>query len=164
MIQQVKKDFSSDASLAVNLTGYTHRAEQVTLAGEIAESFEQGNILLAEAETGTGKTLAYLVPALRLDGKVLISTHTRSLQNQLMHRDIPAVMKAMGVYRKVALLKGRSNYVCPSRLTTNLASVILERWQQKPMLRVMKWSEKSTDGDLSGLPFDVFEKGIGALV
>jgi len=164
LIQQVKQDFASDASLAMNLKGYTHREEQVKLATEIAENFEQGTILLAEAETGTGKTLAYLVPALRLDGKVLISTHTRSLQNQLMHRDIPAVMKAMGVYRKVALLKGRSNYVCPSRLKINLASAVLERWQQKPMLRVMKWSEKSTDGDLSGLPFDVFEKGIGALV
>jgi len=164
LIQQIQQDFASDAPLAMKLKGYRHREEQVKLAGEIAESFAQGSILLAEAETGTGKTLAYLVPALRLDGKVLISTHTRSLQSQLMHRDIPAVMKAMGVHRKVALLKGRSNYVCPSRLKTNLASVVLERWQQKPMLRVMKWSEKSTDGDLSGLAFDVFEKGIGALV
>ncbi|MDQ6991276.1 MAG: DEAD/DEAH box helicase, partial [Mariprofundaceae bacterium] len=146
LIEQVKQDFLSTASLAMNLKGYTHREEQVKLATEIAANFEQGKILLAEAETGTGKTLAYLVPALRLNGKVLISTHTRSLQNQLMHRDIPAVMKAMGIHRKVALLKGRSNYVCPSRLKTNLASVILERWQQKPMLRVKKWSEKSTDG------------------
>jgi len=164
LIQQIEQDFANDASLALKLKGYTRREEQVKLAKEIAESFEQGSILLAEAETGTGKTLAYLVPALRLDGKVLISTHTRSLQNQLMHRDIPAVMKAMGVHRNVALLKGRSNYLCPSRLKTNLASAVLERWQQKPMLRVMKWSEKSNDGDLSGLPFDVFEKGVGALV
>jgi len=161
---QVQQDFAATSPLVTKLKGYHHRVEQVKLAGEIAEHFEQGSILLAEAETGTGKTLAYLVPALRLDGKVLISTHTRSLQNQLMHRDIPAVLKAMGVKRKIALLKGRSNYLCPSRLQTNLSSAALERWAQKPMLQVMKWSEKTVDGDLSDLPFDVFEKGIGPLV
>ena len=73
-------------------------------------------MLLAEAETGTGKTLAYLIPAVRSTDKVLISTHTRSLQDQLVHRDLPAVQKATGVRRRVALLKGRSNYLCPQQL------------------------------------------------
>ena len=141
-----------------------HREEQIKLAGEIADSFDNGGVLLAEAETGTGKTLAYLLPALRLDGKVLISTHTRSLQNQLVHRDIPAVTKAMGIRRKIALLKGRSNYLCPFRLQKHLTSANLDLWAKKPLLKVLKWSEKTPDGDLSTLPFDAFEKGIGAMV
>ncbi len=161
---QIKNDFSSDSPLATGLAGYVHREEQIKLAGEIADSFDNGGVLLAEAETGTGKTLAYLIPALRLDGKVLISTHTRSLQNQLVHRDIPAVTKAMGVRRKIALLKGRSNYLCPFRLQKNLSSASLDLWAKKPLLKVLKWSEKTTDGDLSTLPFDAFEKGIGAMV
>ncbi|MDX8398287.1 MAG: ATP-dependent DNA helicase [Mariprofundaceae bacterium] len=162
--QQVASDFQQDSALALGLKGYVHRSEQVKLAIEVAQSFETSSHLLAEAETGTGKTLAYLIPALRLDGKVLISTHTRSLQNQLMHRDIPAVMKAMGVRRKVALLKGRSNYLCPFRLQKHLTSANLEAWAKKPLLKVLKWSEKTLDGDLSTLDFDVFEKGIGVMV
>ncbi len=161
---QIRADFEPDAPLAQGLKGYMHRAEQVKLAGEIAESFEQGQLLLAEAETGTGKTLAYLIPALRMDGKVLISTHTRSLQNQLVHRDIPAVTQAIGVQRKIALLKGRSNYLCPARLQKHVSAASLELWAKKPLLQVLEWSKHSQDGDLSTLPFDAFEKGVGAMV
>ncbi|MDX8384653.1 MAG: ATP-dependent DNA helicase [Ghiorsea sp.] len=150
--------------MATGLKGYTHRQEQVSLANKIAEHIENKTILLAEAETGTGKTLAYLIPALRSSDKVLISTHTKALQDQLMFRDLPAVQKALGVRRKVALLKGRSNYYCPQRLNMNIASPQQEIWAKKNLLKVAKWSEKTTDGDLSALPFDVFEKGIGPLV
>ena len=125
---------------------------------------EQQTILIAEAETGTGKTLAYLIPALRSSDKVLISTHTKALQDQLMFRDLPAVQDALGVRRKVALLKGRSNYYCPQRLNMHLTSNQQEIWAKKSMLKVAKWSETTTDGDLSALNFDVFEKGIGPLV
>ncbi len=83
---------------------------------------EQQTILIAEAETGTGKTLAYLIPTLRSSDKVLISTHTKALQDQLMFRDLPTVQDALGVRRKVALLKGRSNYYCPQRLNMHLTS------------------------------------------
>jgi len=161
---QVQEDFDCNSALATGLAGYVYREEQVKLAAEIADSFDEGNILLAEAETGTGKTLAYLIPALRLDGKVLISTHTKSLQNQLVHRDIPAVTKAMGVRRKIALLKGRSNYLCPFRLEKSLTAASLELWARKTLLKVVKWSENTVDGDLSTLSFDPFEKGVGAMV
>ena len=163
-LKHIQTDFAAPSALATGLAGYVYREEQVKLACEIAESFEQGSVLLAEAETGTGKTLAYLIPALRFDGKVLISTHTRSLQDQLMHRDLPAVMNAMGVRRKVALLKGRANYLCPARMKNHLTSANLEKWAKRPLLSVSKWSGTSTDGDLSALPFDVFEKGIGQMV
>ena len=125
---------------------------------------EQQTILIAEAETGTGKTLAYLIPALRSSDKVLISTHTKALQDQLMFRDLPAVQDALGVRRKVALLKGRSNYYCPQRLNMHLTSNQQEIWAKKSLLKVAKWSETTTDGDLSALNFDVFEKGVGPLV
>jgi len=120
--------------------------------------------LIAEAETGTGKTLAYLIPALRSSDKVLISTHTKALQDQLMFRDLPAVQDALGVRRKVALLKGRSNYYCPLRLHMHISANQQEIWQKKNLLKVAQWAETTTDGDLSGLSFDVFEKGIGPLV
>ncbi|MDX8395032.1 MAG: ATP-dependent DNA helicase [Mariprofundaceae bacterium] len=160
----IVRDFAAESSLATGLNGYVYREEQVQLACEIADAFDGGNILLAEAETGTGKTLAYLIPALRSSDKILISTHTKALQDQLMHRDIPAVQKAMGVRRKIALLKGRSNYLCPFRMKKFATSGQLEMWIKRSLLKVVKWSEKTVDGDLSALPFDVFEKGIGPLV
>ena len=162
--KQIIHDFQPDARLAKALPNYAYREEQVKLAGEIAECMEAGGQLLAEAETGIGKTLAYLAPALRSDLKVLISTHTKALQDQLMFRDIPAVQEALGVKRNLALLKGRSNYLCPHRLEKKLTDATLERWARKPLLKVLEWGDTSRDGDLSSLPFNPFAKGIGGMV
>jgi len=162
--EQVVSDFQPESLLATGLAGYVYRDEQVKLAEEIADNFSQGKVLLAEAETGTGKTLAYLIPALRSSEKVLISTHTKALQDQLMHRDIPAVQAAMGVRRRIALLKGRSNYLCPHRLKSFTTNHQIEMWAKKSLLKVQAWAKESPDGDLSALPFDVFEKGIGVMV
>ena len=164
LLPQVRRDFAQDSPLATALPGYSEREEQIKLAEEIATAFDQHNILLAEAETGTGKTLAYLIPALRSGDKVLISTHTKALQDQLVLRDLPAVQKALGIGRKVTQLKGRSNYLCPQRLKRFVASPQLEIWARKSILKVVEWSEKTRDGDLSGLDFDVFSKGIGPMV
>lgn len=162
--KQVVDDFQPDSPLATGLAGYVYRDEQVKLAEEIADNCSQGKILLAEAETGTGKTLAYLIPALRSSEKILISTHTKALQDQLMHRDIPAVQAAMGVRRRIALLKGRSNYLCPFRLKQFASNHQIEIWAKKSLLKVQEWAKTSPDGDLSALPFDVFEKGVGQMV
>lgn len=162
--QQIVADFQPEAPLAEGMPGYIYREEQVRLAEEIADAFDAGQVLLAEAETGTGKTLAYLIPALRSSEKILISTHTKALQDQLMHRDIPALQKAMGLKRRIALLKGRSNYLCPHRLKSFISSHQVEMWAKKSLLKVQQWANRSSDGDLSGLPFDVFEKGIGPMV
>jgi len=164
LVGQVRRDFTDGSPLSTDLPGYERRDEQVKLADEIATAFEAGSVLLAEAETGTGKTLAYLVPALRSTKKILISTHTRALQDQLVHRDLPAVQKVLGAKRRVALLKGRSNYLCPQRLSRFIASPQLEMWAKKSMLAVLDWSQKTKDGDLAALPFDVFAKGIGYMV
>ena len=164
LVGTVRHDFDDASALVDSLPGYARREEQIKLAGEIAAAFDQKSMLLAEAETGTGKTLAYLIPALRSSDKVLISTHTRSLQDQLVHRDLPAVQKALGVRRRVALLKGRSNYLCPQNLRRSASGAQLEIWQKKSLLKVLEWSQTSSDGDLSGLDFDVFAKGIGQMV
>ncbi|MBF0281057.1 MAG: ATP-dependent DNA helicase [Zetaproteobacteria bacterium] len=162
--ERVAADFSPHGALTTSLDHFEQRQAQTDLAIEIAEALDQGVMLLAEAGTGTGKTLAYLVPALRSNEKVLISTHTKALQDQLMFRDLPAVQKALGATRRVALLKGRHNYLCPARLQQHLTSAQVEMWAQKSLLHVLDWSKKSRDGDLSGLGFDVHEKGIGAMV
>ncbi len=104
--------FAASGALAQALPDYKPRAQQIEMAAAIAHAIETQTVLIAEAGTGTGKTFAYLVPALMLGGKVIISTGTKTLQDQLFDRDIPLVRKALKVPVKVALLKGRANYVC----------------------------------------------------
>ena len=104
--------FSADGALAAVVEGFRARACQLDLARAVAAAIEERSVLVAEAGTGTGKTFAYLVPALRSGGKVIISTGTKTLQDQLFDRDIPKVRDALKLPVSVALLKGRSNYVC----------------------------------------------------
>ena len=104
--------FSTQGPLAENVPEYRPRPQQLEMAHAVAECMEARGCLIAEAGTGTGKTLAYLIPALLFSGKVIISTGTKTLQDQLFHRDIPAVRQALARPVTVALLKGRANYVC----------------------------------------------------
>ena len=99
--------FAADGVLARKMSGVQPRSEQLALALEIAQAMGNGDSLIAEAETGTGKTLAYLIPALDGEQKVLISTHTKASQDQLMHRDIAGLQRALGCNRAIALLKVR---------------------------------------------------------
>ncbi len=98
--------------LAESIDGYRLRTQQMEMAECIAAAIEDNRVLVAEAGTGTGKTFAYLVPALLSGGKVIVSTGTKNLQDQLFAKDIPTVRKALGAPVQVALLKGRANYVC----------------------------------------------------
>ena len=104
--------FSPDGVLASSIPGYRLRAQQLEMAECISAAIAENRVLVAEAGTGTGKTFAYLVPALLSGGKVIVSTGTKNLQDQLFSRDIPTVRKALGSPVQVALLKGRANYVC----------------------------------------------------
>ena len=104
--------FSTAGPLAAAIPGYRPRSQQLEMAERIAEAIERNTVLVAEAGTGTGKTFAYLVPALLSGGKVIVSTGTRNLQDQLFSKDIPTVKTALGAPAQVALLKGRANYVC----------------------------------------------------
>ncbi|HEX7747877.1 MAG TPA: DEAD/DEAH box helicase, partial [Bordetella sp.] len=104
--------FSEQGPLARALPGYRSRPAQVELAEAIGRAIRERGTLVAEAGTGIGKTWAYLVPTLEQGGKVLVSTGTRTLQDQLYARDLPRVREALAVPVTAALLKGRGNYIC----------------------------------------------------
>ena len=104
--------FSPDGLLASRISGYRLRPQQLEMAERVQAAIKDNKVLVAEAGTGTGKTYAYLVPALLSGGKVIVSTGTKNLQDQLFSRDIPTVRDVLGSPVQVALLKGRANYVC----------------------------------------------------
>jgi ATP-dependent DNA helicase DinG len=114
--------FKDGGTLAKAIPGYRFREQQLEFAEAVKAAIEGEGQLVAEAGTGTGKTFAYLVPALLAGGKVIVSTGTKTLQDQLFHRDLPRVRAALGVPVDTALLKGRANYVCKHHLEVNAAS------------------------------------------
>ena len=138
--------------LARTLDGFACRDQQQAMAEAVASCLEQGNRLIAEAGTGTGKTFAYLVPALLAGKKVIISTGTRNLQDQLFLRDLPRLREAMASPAHVALLKGRANYLCLHRMENALLDARGHgkerlRW----LLQVRDWSGTTRNGDISEL-------------
>jgi len=108
--------FREGGTLSKALPGFRYRPQQLAMAQAIAQAIDTRGQLVAEAGTGTGKTFAYLVPALMYGGKVIVSTGTKTLQDQLFERDLPMVRDALALPVTVALLKGRSNYVCHHHL------------------------------------------------
>ncbi|NYT38382.1 ATP-dependent DNA helicase [Allopusillimonas soli] len=112
LFQELSDLFAADGPLAQALPGYRPRQAQLELAQAIESTLQERSTLIAEAGTGTGKTWAYLVPAFLSGGKVLVSTGTRTLQDQLFRRDVPRLREALALPVSVALLKGRGNYVC----------------------------------------------------
>ena len=144
--------FAEDGPLSALLDGYRPRAGQLELAQAIDTSLETGTDLVAEAATGTGKTLAYLVPSLLRGKRSILSTGTLNLQDQLFQRDLPLALKATGVECKVALLKGRGNYLCPQRLAVHLGDERLSGGELGDELRqVQRWARHSNSGEISEL-------------
>lgn len=109
-------DFAADGQLAKAIPGFKPREPQRQMAIAVSHAIEKSQPLVVEAGTGTGKTYAYLAPALRAGKKVIVSTGSKALQDQLYSRDLPTVAKALKFTGKLALLKGRSNYLCLERL------------------------------------------------
>jgi ATP-dependent DNA helicase DinG len=138
--------------LSRTIEGFAHRPQQLGMAEAVGDALEQGATLIAEAGTGTGKTFAYLVPVLLSGQKVIISTGTRNLQDQLFLRDLPRLREAMSSPLKVALLKGRANYLCIHRMETALLD---DRGHSRENLRwlmkVRDWSGLTERGDVSEL-------------
>ncbi len=150
--QEVEQAFAADGLLAAGFPGFIPRPGQMQMAAAVLSALEQQRTLLVEAGTGTGKTLAYLVPLLLGGQRVIISTGTRNLQNQLFDRDLPAAVRALGVDVRVAMLKGRANYLCPYRLELHLSQGELDsRAAWKDLHRVSRWWRRSVDGDISGV-------------
>jgi ATP-dependent DNA helicase DinG len=138
--------------LARRVPGFQARAGQQDMAATIERTLTTESVLVAESGTGTGKTFAYLVPALLSGKRVLISTGTRHLQDQLFHRDLPMVRDALAVPVKVALLKGRSNYLCLHRLERAAGELRPARRADHELLaRIRDWASRTRRGDISEL-------------
>lgn len=150
--QTVAAVFGEAGPLARAIAGYRVRAQQIELAESIAQTIAGDAVLIAEAGTGTGKTIAYLVPALLYGGKTLISTGTKTLQDQLFHRDLPTVRDALGVPAQIALLKGRANYVCLYHLERNLHDGRLpSREAVVDLQAIARFAKRTRSGDRSEL-------------
>jgi len=149
--QDIEELFGPGGPLARHLPGFVPRKSQRRMAAAVAAALEARRSLLVEAGTGTGKTFAYLVPALFAGLRVLISTGTRTLQDQLFSKDVPLVASAIGTPAKVALLKGRSNYLCTYRLKREVAQGALESVAPPDALmsRLESWSLVTKTGDLA---------------
>ena len=143
---------AAEGPLAIGLSGYVVREAQGQLADAVAAAMDDRATLVAEAGTGTGKTYAYLVPALLSGQRVIISTGTRALQDQLYHRDLPRVRAALGAGLKTALLKGRSNYLCLYRMEQAKGERFASREAAAQFQRVIAWSGRTQRGDLAELP------------
>ena len=141
---------SEGGDLARALPAFAPRPAQQDLSAAIADAFEGRGVLLAEAGTGTGKTFAYLVPAILSGHKTIISTGTRALQDQLYHRDLPRVRDALGKGLKTALLKGRANYLCHYRLQQAKGEGrFATREHAAQFQRIVAWAGRTRMGDLA---------------
>jgi ATP-dependent DNA helicase DinG len=144
--------FSSNGQLAESIAGFSERRQQLEMALAIEAAIKDNKQLVAEAGTGTGKTFAYLVPALLSGGKVIISTGTKTLQDQLFNRDLPNVRDALKVPVTVAMLKGRSNYVCHYHLEAATQSGRFASREDAKYLHLIKnFVENSKTGDKAEL-------------
>jgi ATP-dependent DNA helicase DinG len=150
--EKLSQIFTINGPLAKSVQGYSERAEQVKMALAIQEAIEKNKQLIAEAGTGTGKTFAYLVPALLSGGKVIISTGTKTLQDQLFNRDLPNVRDALQVPVTVAMLKGRANYVCHDHLhRASQEGRFASREDARYIPIIQAFAENSKTGDKSEL-------------
>lgn len=157
--ERVVEVFSPDGPLARALPAFESRPGQVEMARTVADAFEKGGVVLAEAGTGTGKTLAYLVPAVLSGGRVLISTGTKNLQEQIYFKDIPALRDALGINFTATYMKGRANYLCLHRLDQLVDGQSLSMGTESIFLpMIQEWSVKTETGDraeLEDLPEDL---------
>ncbi|MEO5989569.1 MAG: DEAD/DEAH box helicase, partial [Candidatus Eisenbacteria bacterium] len=155
LIARVESALSPGGVLASRWRGYEDRRAQLDMARDVARTIEDGGVLMAEAPTGVGKSLAYLLPAVlhaaETDERVIVATCTRSLQDQLFERDLPALLNALGLNLAVARLKGKSNYLCPRALD-------LVEGQGAEEVRVIEslksWAASDGSGDLDRFESD----------
>ncbi len=145
-----KHFFSHDGPLSTVISGYQPRAAQLEMADAIADAIASKQNLIAEAGTGTGKTFAYLAPAILSGKKTIISTGTKNLQDQLFNKDLPVIRKAMKTPFMAALLKGRSNYLCTYRLENSLTSTLgFSKEDAQALAQINTWAKRTKTGDTS---------------
>lgn len=158
LVDRVASVFADDGPLASGVDGFEPRPGQRAMAEAVATTFEHGGKLMTEAGTGTGKTLAYLVPAVLAGRRVLISTGTRTLQDQIFYKDLPALAQALGREIRAAYMKGRSNYLCLHRFDRLRDAEAALPDEEKRWLRMIgEWAEETPTGDraeIEDLPDD----------
>ncbi len=151
--QELESLFASDGPLAKIIPGYLPRAAQVEMALHIAKTITKKQNLIAEAGTGTGKTIAYLLPAILSGKKVIISTGTKNLQDQLFNKDLPVIRKAVSMPFSAALLKGRNNYLCTFRLHNAMQSNFgFPIEDAAAITKIKQWSGTTKSGDIAEMP------------
>ena len=147
----ISKTFSSEGALGKAIPGFQPRQAQLDMAEAVASAIKSQTQVVVEAGTGTGKTFAYLVPALLSGKKTIISTGSKNLQEQLFHRDLPLMANALGFYGQVALLKGRANYLCLDRLSRQMVeshNQSADPTLLSQLVKVRSWSSQTKTGDL----------------
>jgi ATP-dependent DNA helicase DinG len=155
LLSQIQAVFELDGTLAEGDPQYRIRREQGIFARAVGEALEGGTALVAEVGTGVGKTFAYLVPLLLSGKRALVSTATKSLQDQLYNRDLPRLLAALNAPMRTALLKGRSSYLCLHRLKRARQGddtgeyVPNDRFTQRALARIESWATRTTTGDVS---------------
>lgn len=147
---RISNIFSVNGELSQTIKGFRPRTEQIEMAHAVGESIQNKSSLIIEAGTGTGKTFAYLAPALVFGKKTIISTGSKNLQDQLFNRDLPAIKKALNFTGKIALLKGRANYLCLERLDQVIAQGVLgDKSVLAELSKVRKWNNSTKTGDFT---------------
>ena len=165
--ETVLETLGAEGPLARTLPGYELRESQLEMAAAVADVFRDGGELIVEAGTGTGKTLAYLVPAVLSGRRVVISTGTKNLQEQLFYKDVPLLRKAMQVPFSACLMKGRGNYLCRTRHAEFAMQPRFRVFEEaKHLETVSRWADVTRTGDraeITGVPdYLEFWKGISA--
>jgi ATP-dependent DNA helicase DinG len=152
----VDEFFSPSGRLASALPGFEPRAGQAALAQAVADALECDEHLLAEAGTGTGKSIAYLLPALASGKRVVVATATKALQEQLLTKDVPTVAAAVGRKVRVVVLKGRQNYLCRKSLSgaDQLRGLFQSAEDHEAYERLAEWIERTKTGDRAELDFE----------
>lgn len=152
LVQAVSEVFAPDGPLDRLIDRYHLRRAQLEMAEAVAEVIGGGGMLVAEAGTGTGKTFAYLVPALLSGRQVIVSTGSRNLQDQLFLKDLPLILRVLQRPVQVAQLKGRGNYLCHYRLEQILAADLLRsEAEQNELAQVRRWISTTDVGDIAGM-------------
>ena len=151
--QELENLFTSDGPIAKIIDGYLPRTAQVEMAQAIAKTIYEKQNLIAEAGTGTGKTIAYLLPAILSGKKVIISTGTKNLQDQLFNKDLPVIRKALSIPFSAALLKGRNNYLCLYRLHNAMHTHSgFSSEDASALAKINQWSATTRSGDITDMP------------
>ncbi|MGL4713049.1 MAG: ATP-dependent DNA helicase, partial [Shewanella sp.] len=149
---EVQCAFLPDGLLSKHIQGFSARTSQIQMAQQVSEAIATKSNVVIEAGTGVGKTFAYLIPAILSGKQVIVSTGSKNLQEQLFFKDLPALVAMLEMEPKLALLKGRNNYLCQWRLDKQMSEAThIDARLLDDVLKINQWASTCQDGDIGGL-------------